>query len=249
MARRLRAITSVIDGHLARRFGKPASGVVKEPLDKSMSPAIKKAYLLGEALFRESFFSSLEEMKITDIESSVYLWEALVESHKFEAIICERSSLNKHSRALLPKWSYQDYGQRCHILLCCLLHDMHVHEGREVVFAVVGQYVRHFMPTIAKPDTPKTLEEKREKISRLYHVKTGQRAAIKESFAKEDRLMCFRLFAEQASGKRVLLIEVSAKNLKNARGQAYREALKRFSEESSADRKAEQKSGCNLQAN
>ncbi|MDZ7823259.1 MAG: hypothetical protein U5K75_03930 [Ahrensia sp.] len=55
----------------------------------------------------------------------------------------------------MPQSSKLAYGERCHMLLCCLLYDMEVNGDGEKVGRLVELFVRHFAPTIVKPSTAK----------------------------------------------------------------------------------------------
>ena len=228
MARHLRQIIDIIDRHLAARFGRADGSVVPMKSEGALPPAVKFAFLQGEASLRKRFFQALDEMAIKDPESAVFLYEKLIEDRRFETLVCERSQLNKYGRSLIPHLPATDYAERCHVLLCSLMHDMEANGEDEKAFRLVELFVRHFAPTIAKPVQPKTLEEKKARLVQLYRQKAGSRFEIRESFVKEGEEMVFRLLAVHSPRDQIAIHETRAKSLKNARDRAYREAIEKL---------------------
>lgn len=139
MARKLRALTQAIDGHLALRFGtldalkgRPALAV---PADH---PAIRAAFLQGEALLTRCFFEECQSHGLRDPASQMLIWDRLIARRHLFVELCERSQLNKYSRYLLPQSEGQEYKERCFRLFCLFLYDMAVTgQGAEALWREV----------------------------------------------------------------------------------------------------------------
>lgn len=130
MARKLRTIIQKINGHLALRFG----GLDDMPRQRVASaspnaPAIRAAFLQGEALLTRLFFEFCEAKGLRDAESQMKIWDRLIARRHMFVELCERSHLNKYSRFLLPQDTGEDYKARCFKLYCLYLMDCEISAG------------------------------------------------------------------------------------------------------------------------
>ena len=127
MARKLRAVTQAINGHLALRFGAledlPKGRAVVPSQDH---PVFRAAFLQGEALLVRMFFDTCQAKGFRDPASQMKIWDRLIARRHMFVELCERSHLNKYSRYLMPQDDGQDYKERCYRLFCLFLHDLDV---------------------------------------------------------------------------------------------------------------------------
>jgi hypothetical protein len=130
MARKLRTITQAMNGHLAHRFG-ALDDLPKgqAPLADANAPAIRAAFLQGEALLTRLFFEFCEAKGFRDAESQMKIWDRLILRRHMFVELCERSNLNKYSRFLLPQDAGQSYKERCFKLYCLYLIDCEISAG------------------------------------------------------------------------------------------------------------------------
>ncbi len=145
MARKLRVLTHAIDGHLAQRFGsvEDMKGKRVKPV-RTMPDPVRVAFLQGEAMLRLGFFEFCDSKRITDPASQMKIWDRLVARRHVFIELCERSTLNKYSRKLLPEIAGQDYSERCFTLFCLLLFDMG-EKAAPFLAGVWGHYVGQVM--------------------------------------------------------------------------------------------------------
>lgn len=127
MARKLRAITQKINGHLALRFGSLEDLPKGRAVAPSQNhPVFRAAFLQGEALLVRLFFETCQAKGFRDPASQMKIWDRLITRRHMFVELCERSNLNKYSRYLMPQDEEQEYKERCYRLFCLFLHDLDI---------------------------------------------------------------------------------------------------------------------------
>ena len=223
MAKHLSKILSLIDGYLAQHFEAVIKNDKPKPVTALPNP-VREAQLQGQAHIRITFFKVMDDMHILDPDSRLFLWDHLFENSKSLIQICERSSLNKYGRFLLPLLVEQSYEERCRHLFGCLVFDMINRRDHDASQHLIEGYVRHFSASLHKPTASKSYEDRRFAMANKLREETGCNYETKEAYWKDGEQHIFELRAHKGSSKKIekVISKSRAKRLSNARDKAYR---------------------------
>ncbi|WP_177417988.1 hypothetical protein [endosymbiont of Lamellibrachia barhami] len=227
MAKQLRQIISPLSAYITTRFQRAFrwSGTK----DHELPPFLQIAFLRGEALLRERFFSYLESRHMDDAETQLFFWRQLRENPELLTAVSQQSGLHDAlKRQADAGWLAQTEIETQHYTAyCCLLWDLKIQREQQLLATATDRLFAHFssslFPTERKQSDP---EQIKREIRKILAQQWNMRPEIKESFQTSDDVVTFTLLAKLPGHHPLELTVLQGKRLKPTRLKACQGLLR-----------------------
>ncbi|QYZ67056.1 MAG: hypothetical protein OI74_15635 [Gammaproteobacteria bacterium (ex Lamellibrachia satsuma)] len=227
MAKQLRQIISPLSAYITTRFQRALRWPGAK--DNKLPAHLQIAFMRGESLLRERFFSYLEGRHMDDAETQLFFWRQLRENPELLTAVSQQSGLHDAlKRQADAGWlSHTEIEMQHYTAYCCLLWDLKVQKEQQLLVIATDRLFAHFssslFPSERKQSDPEQLKrEIRKRLAQQWNI----RPEIKESFHTTDDAVTFTLLARLPAHHPVELIVLQGKRLKPTRLKACQDLLR-----------------------